>query len=144
MPLQSPVSHPNYRFDTNHDHSRSFVGSHGPGGHATVMASSVCAGFSPGSIRDKWERIRSLVALCGFPNEAENLENATELLSSEKSDWTSRYRLHRLRNRNASADVVELVDFALEQNWNDLLALMGIQSEKSPSWDWEIEKDSFL
>ncbi len=103
-----------------------------------------CAGFSPGSIRDKWERIRSLVALCGFPSKVENLKNATELLSSEKSDWTSRYRLHRLRNRNASADVVELVDFALEQNWNDLLALMGIQSEKSPSWDWEIEKDSFL
>ncbi len=93
-------------------------------------------GLNPGPIRDKWERIVSAVTLCGFPSKPESLEKLTRLLSSEETDWTSRFRLHCLSDKNVHTEVVELTSFAVEQNWTDLFALIGVETGTVPNWDW--------
>ena len=100
------------------------------------IGESSMAGMNPGSLRDQWERIVSVVALCGLPSQPESLEKFSKLLRSESVDWTSRFRLHRLRNKNAFTECIELTDFAVEQNWTDLLVLLGISVGTTPAWDW--------
>lgn len=109
------------------------------------IGESSIPGLNPGPTRDKWERIISVVALCGLPSQPENLENVLKLLRSETTDWTSRFRLHRLRNKNAFTEIIELADFAVEQNWTDLFDLVGLNMGATPAWDWSsIEPEGLL
>jgi len=108
------------------------------------IGESSLAGLNPGPIRDKWERIVSVVALCGFPSQPKSLENISALMRSDSTDWISRFRLHRLRDKNAHAEIVELADFAVEQNWTDLFAVLSIDTKKTPTWDWGIEPERLL
>lgn len=100
------------------------------------IGESSIPGMNPGPIRDKWDRMVSVVALCGLPSQPESLEKVSMLLRSESTDWTSRFRLHRLRNKNAFTEIIELADFAVEQNWTDLFELLGINMGTPPDWDW--------
>ena len=100
------------------------------------IGESSVAGLNPGSMRDRWERIGSVIALSGFPTNPESLQKVSELMRSTGPDWNSRYRLHRLRDKNASSEIVELADFAVEQSWTDLFALLGVDTIAPPSWDW--------
>ncbi len=108
------------------------------------IGESSLTGLNPGPVRDKWERIVSVVALCGFPSQPESLEKISTLIRSESTDWISRFRLHRLRDKNAHAEIVELADFAVEQNWTDLFALLSIDTKTTPTWDWAIEQERIL
>ena len=102
------------------------------------------AGLNPGPNRDKWDRIVSVVALCGFPSQPASLEKISTLMRSESTDWISRFRLHRVRDKNAHAEIVELADFAVEQNWIDLFSLLSIDTKKAPTWDWSFEQEQIL
>jgi putative heme-binding domain-containing protein len=82
--------------------------------------------------------------MCGFPNRPESLEKISTLMRSESTDWISRFRLHRLRDKNANAEIVELADFAVEQNWTDLFALLSVDTKKAPTWDWRFEQEQIL
>jgi len=93
-------------------------------------------GFNPGGLRDQWERIVSTVELCGLPGSADGIEKVAQMLGSEKLDWQNRYRLQRLRNKGALPEIVELVDFAVDHNWTDLLYLLAIDVKKTPDWNW--------
>lgn len=108
------------------------------------IGESSLVGLNPGPSRDKWERILSVVALCGFPSQPASLEKISTLMRSESMDWISRFRLHRLRDKNAHAEFVELADFAVEQNWTDLFAGLSIDTKKTPTWDWGIEPERIL
>lgn len=101
-------------------------------------------GLNPSTARDRWERVLSLVALCGFPNNADGLDKTMKLLRSDQADWTSRYRLHRLNNQGLHAEAVELVDFAVENHWNDLLKRIGVDTTAPPAWSWKLEPDRLL
>ena len=108
------------------------------------IGESSLVGLNPGPSRDKWDRIVSVVALCGFPSQPASLEKISTLMRSESTDWISRFRLHRLRDKNAHAEIVELADFAVEQNWTDLFGLLSIDTKKTPAWDWSIEQEHIL
>ena len=108
------------------------------------IGESSIPGLNPGPIRDKWDRIISFVALCGLPSQPENLENVLKLLRSETTDWTSRFRLHRLRNKNVFTEIIELADFAVEQNWTDLFVLVGLNMGATPAWEWSSIKPEGL
>ena len=94
------------------------------------------SGLNPGPIRDRWERIGSVLALTGFPTNPENLAKVSMLLGAPNADWNSRYRIHRYRSKNSSSEIVELIDFVLEQRWTDLLAMLGVNTGMPPNWDW--------
>ncbi len=94
------------------------------------------SGLNPGSIRDQWERIVSIVDLCGVPSTVDGQEKVSQLLDSKKMDWRSRYRLQRLRNKGGQPEVLEFIDFAVDHNWMDLLELLAIDVKKNPDWDW--------
>jgi len=100
------------------------------------IGESSVTGLNPGPIRDRWDRIGSVLALSGFPTNPESLEKVALLLRSPSVDWNSRYRLHRLSNKNISSEIVELVDFVVEQSWTDLFALMGVDTGTPPIWSW--------
>ncbi len=108
------------------------------------IGESSLAGLNPGPVRDKWNRIVSVIGLCGFPSQPASLEKISTLMCSESTDWISRFRLHRLRDKNAHAEIVELADFAVEQNWTDLFALLSIDTKKTPTWDWSFEPEQIL
>ena len=109
------------------------------------IGESSLAGLNPGPIRNQWERIVSIVALCGLPSKSESLEKVSRLLRSSETDWNSRYRLHRLSNANLSQEIIELADFAVEQNWMDLFSLMGVVVGEPPSWNWSsFEQETLL
>ena len=108
------------------------------------IGESSVVGLNPGPSRDKWERIVAVVGLCGFPSQPKSLEEISTLMRSESADWISRFRLHRLRDKNAHAEFVELADFAVEQNWTDLFAVLSIDTKKTPTWDWGIEREQLL
>ncbi len=109
------------------------------------IGESSIPGMNPGPIRDKWERIGSVVALCGLPSQPESLETFSMLLRSESTDWASRFRLHRLSHKNAFTEIIELADFAVEQNWTDLFEMLGINKGTTPVWDWgSIEPQGLL
>ncbi|MCY2984794.1 MAG: c-type cytochrome [Planctomycetota bacterium] len=96
------------------------------------------SGLNPSPIRDQWDRIVSIVELCGVPSAADGLEKVSQLLGSKKMDWQSRYRLQRLRSKGGLPEIVELVDFAVDHNWLDLLDLLAIDVRKNPDWDWGV------
>jgi putative heme-binding domain-containing protein len=109
------------------------------------IGESSVAGLNPGPVRDRWERIGSLIELSGFPTNPESLEKVSKLMRSTGSDWNSRYRLHRLRNKNTSSEIVELADFAVEQSWTDLFVLLGVDTIAPPGWDWSsFEQEDML
>lgn len=108
------------------------------------IGESSLAGLNPGPVRDTWDRIVSVIGLCGFPSQPASLEKISTLMRSESTDWISRFRLHRLRDKNAHAEIVELADFAVEQNWTDLFALLSIDTKKTPTWDWSFEQERIL
>ena len=100
------------------------------------IGESSVAGLNPGPMRDRWDRIGSVLALSGFPTSPESLGKVAMLLRSPNVDWNSRYRLHRLSNQNASSEIVELIDFVVEQSWTDLFALLGVDTGTPPNWSW--------
>jgi len=93
-------------------------------------------GFNPGALRDQWERIVSTVELSGPPSTVDGVEKVSLMLGSKKLDWQNRYRLQRLRNKGALPEIVELVDFAVDHNWTDLLSLLEIDVKRTPDWSW--------
>lgn len=102
------------------------------------------SGLNPGPNRDQWERILSILALFGFPDDANGSDNVGKLLQSDHADWTSRYRLHRLRGKSKHVEAVELVDFVVENNWADLLKIVDIETATAPTWDWNLAPESLL
>lgn len=93
-------------------------------------------GLNPGALRDQWERIVSIVELCGLPSSGDGTEKISKLLDSRMIDWQNRYRLQRLRDKGAHPEIVELVDFAVDHHWLDILELLAINVAKAPDWDW--------
>lgn len=79
-------------------------------------------GLNPGKLQNRWKKICEFVELFGWPNDAKQSESLEVLASTRFVDEGSRMGLQLLRYKRSQPVLVELGDFALKQNWGDVMA----------------------
>jgi len=95
------------------------------------------AGLNPSEIRKQWNQLVAFVEVFGWPRPDTVSHPLNPLLDSPLVDLQSRAKLNMLRFQGTHIETVELISFALEHNWIDLVAFEPEQLGASIRWDWD-------
>lgn len=93
-------------------------------------------GLTPSPLRNEWQRIVSFAECFGWPDDASLSTSVSKLLNSDLADWSSRLQLNKQRYKNECGVAIELIEFATERHWMDLVSDLGGGFRTSDAWNW--------
>jgi putative heme-binding domain-containing protein len=93
-------------------------------------------GLNPSRVREQWQRIVSFVDVLGWPADASNASSLERLLTTRYADWQSRFQLSKQQSKASSPMTAELVEFASERRWMDLIEATGHDFGAESDWNW--------
>ena len=88
-------------------------------------------GLNPGSLPNRWKKIEEFIELFGWPSAPEHNEILEALGTTELVDTNSRIGLQILRYQRSQPVLVELAEFALEQNWADIITVNTMVTQQN-------------
>jgi putative heme-binding domain-containing protein len=88
-------------------------------------------GLNPGSLPNRWKKIEEFIELFGWPSDAEHNEILEALGTTELVDTNSRIGLQILRYQRSYPVLVELAEFALQQNWADIITVNTMVTQQN-------------
>ena len=92
-------------------------------------------GLNPGPLRNQWQRIVSFADSFGWPDDASQSTILSKLLTSDLADWSSRFQLNKQRYKKECGVAIELIEFATERHWMDLVSDLGGGFRTMETWD---------
>jgi putative heme-binding domain-containing protein len=93
-------------------------------------------GLNPEEWRKKWQRIVAFVETFGWPALGESMQSISLVADNPRVDWGMRFQLVKTKYKSSEQHWVELVEFAAEHHWYDLLQRMGIRDAVLSRWEW--------
>lgn len=90
-------------------------------------------GMNPGSLQNRWKKIGEFINTFGWPKDASLAQGVEAILTTQSVDAASRIDLQVLRFKRSQPVLAELADFALQQNWLDMLVTRPLKMEQGPS-----------
>jgi putative heme-binding domain-containing protein len=93
-------------------------------------------GLNQGPRRKHWERIVLFASILGWPTQPDSEALLDQLLTDKNMDWQHRFPLSRLRETGNTAPFLNMIEFAAEKNWFDLLNSLGQNFLEASQWKW--------